>query len=657
MNYKYRSVVFSIALLFGGVSSAHAIDPLAAQWAFDHLGVYRAWEHTVGSRSVVVAVIDNGFDMLHPDIRANAWQNSGEIDGNGIDDDQNGYIDDIWGWSFVPEDTNKDGVIDETEEGGSSDPRPRVHALTDEQIAEGVMHHGTAVAGLIGAVGGNGIGISGVAQQVRLMNLRVVDENGRGSLAMLDEAIRYAVDNGADIINMSLVGTATEDISNAVAYAHARGVVLVAAAGNTQQNLDESPLDPICADATSSVEKILGVSSVNEEHRLSPFSNRGATCIDLTAPGDGLTSTVRFSPEHGLSDLYLGDWHGTSFAAPLVSGAAALIKSIQPAWGPADIYTALLSTVHHTPGQDEVVYAQLFGAGLLQVDKAVAYAFERVTRHSLVNDVLFISPGNGSVQTASGAPIDAVSGLFFGVDDVVAYRHEDMRGYVVARPHTRTERLVTWYDESWRARGSFLVPSTSPVRLATMEDVVVVAPTGPSTVLFWRYTVDGINLSTTTVSRAHAGVSIAISEDGTVYALTSTPTPRVQIIRPPYRMVTDSFDISSSQAKGHIAVGDIDGDQTEEIAIGGAPGYPPMMAYYEQDGSVKRTFSVYGSYTGGYSLERGDYDKNGKDDIIVVPYDNTQPVRVWTDTSKKLVEWYTFGQTSVTDQIAGVLMF
>ena len=133
---------------------------------------------------------------------------------------------------------------------------------------------------------------------------------------------------------------------------------------------------PVCADKGRNVNWVLGVSAIDESHHLAMFSNTGSSCVDITAPGMDVTSTVRYSPTSGLDEKYSGGWNGTSFAAPMVSGAAALIKSIHPEWKANKIYEVLLSTVHHTPNNNESEYANLFGAGLLQVDKAVLQALE-----------------------------------------------------------------------------------------------------------------------------------------------------------------------------------------------------------------------------------------------------------------------------------------
>jgi subtilisin family serine protease len=194
-------------------------DPLYSQQEtmWQQINAPLAWDYSAGSRQVVVAIIDIGLDINHPDLKNNIWRNIDEIPNNGKDDDQNGYIDDINGWNFI-ENNNK---------------------ITIDILAENdkeTINHGTETAGLIGA-SNNFIGGVGVNWNVRIMSLRAVDNDGNGFLGALDEAIDYAVKNGADVINLSLVSnTYIEALKDSMKRAFDKGVVLVAAAGNEQLN-------------------------------------------------------------------------------------------------------------------------------------------------------------------------------------------------------------------------------------------------------------------------------------------------------------------------------------------------------------------------------------------------------------------------------------
>lgn len=409
-------------------------DPFAEQDAYDLIGVYDGWNQSTGASDVVVAVIDNGFDHFHPELTKNTWRNTDEIPNNGIDDDQNGYIDDIVGWNFLPFDIDDDGEISEDEAKGNNDPRPNTSDLAGDETI--IVSHGTAVAGLIGARGHNNALGAGLNWHVSLMNLKIVGNSGNGSLIHLHEAIRYAVDNGADVISMSVIGNTSDptEIQSAIEHAYANDVVVVAAAGNALLDLGEQPLYPICADANMEQEMVIGVSAVHASRQFARFSNFGGDCVDITAPGVGVSSTVRFSPSAGLDTYYRGRLQGTSFAAPLVSGTAALIKSLYPELTAPQIIDLILSSTSKTPPEDEALYQSLFGAGLLQVDAAVSLAKERYglpdmpTEQVMVENSLLEISAASVLQTTSSADLVAAHGDFTVTHDLAPNTLTLMRG-------------------------------------------------------------------------------------------------------------------------------------------------------------------------------------------------------------------------------------
>lgn len=270
-----------------------------------------AWDITTGSRSVVVAVIDTGIDTSHPDLAANIWRNPGETPGNGIDDDRNGFIDDVHGWDFA---------------NGDSNP------MDDNG-------HGTHVAGTIGAVGDNGRGVAGVAWQVSIMGLKFLSGSGSGSTSGAIAAINYATkmrrDFGINVVatNNSWGGggfsTALRDAIQAGGNA---GILFVAAAGNESNDNDASPSYP----ASYASSSIISVASTNRRNELSGFSNYGATSVDLAAPGESIYSTI---PGNSY-DTY----SGTSMATPHVAGVVALLASAAPQATASQIRSAILSS-------------------------------------------------------------------------------------------------------------------------------------------------------------------------------------------------------------------------------------------------------------------------------------------------------------------------
>ncbi len=252
-----------------------------------------AWDRTIGS-GVIIAVIDSGLDKSHPDLAANLWTHPGEIAANGIDDDGNGYIDDIRGWDFVDNDNTPND-------------------------AHG---HGTHVAGTIAAVGNNGIGVAGVSWGSKIMTLRAFDANGFSTTASEVAAIEYANGMGAQVINASWGGygfsQALKDVIDA------SSAVVVCAAGNEGLNTDIFPHYPSGYPSPN----ILSVAATDQNDSLAFFSNFGPTTVDVAAPGVNILSTLAAVEGGGY-----GYKRGTSMAAPHVSGLAALIRGFSASSG------------------------------------------------------------------------------------------------------------------------------------------------------------------------------------------------------------------------------------------------------------------------------------------------------------------------------------
>ncbi len=280
------------------------------------------WDIVSRAEDVVVAVLDTGIDYEHPDLSSNIWINSGEIPGNSLDDDENGYVDDVRGWNFAYRNANP--------------------------MDDDVDGHGTHVAGIIGASGNNGTGISGISWSVELMPLKFLDRNGYGDVAEMIEAIEYAIANGAQIINASFAYQAfrpSQAEKAAIEAAGAAGVLFVAAAGNSGSNNDFNPTYPASHtdDEGNPLANLIAVAASDQNDALPHWSNYGPTSVHLAAPGTNIYSSVRRS---------LGDYgyiSGTSMAAPHVSGAAALLLQENPGATVSDLKTALLETVDLGP--------------------------------------------------------------------------------------------------------------------------------------------------------------------------------------------------------------------------------------------------------------------------------------------------------------------
>lgn len=332
-------------------------DPLFRnQWGMLDNNVEAAWQKsgTKGSEQVIVAVLDTGVDYTHEDLVDNMWRNPGEmgVDANGndratngIDDDGNGFVDDVVGWDFA-----------------YNDNKPYdLHMTGLQLLLGGNPGHGTHCAGNIAATGGNGKGIAGVAPNVRIMALRFLTEKGQGTLEAAVQAIKYASDNGAQILSNSWgsegEGDANESqaLQDAIRYSMDKGALFVAAAGNGRQGVgydndsDSKPAFP----ASYNIENIISVAALDSSNNLGKFSNWGRRTVHIGAPGVKVYSTV---PDNVYQDTVLNipgfivaTWDGTSMATPHVSGAAALYLSKNPNADWREIKSAILRTATPVP--------------------------------------------------------------------------------------------------------------------------------------------------------------------------------------------------------------------------------------------------------------------------------------------------------------------
>jgi len=278
-----------------------------------------AWDLHTGDPNVVVAVIDTGVDYTHPDLMENMWRNFNEIPDNNIDDDNNGYVDDIYGYDFVNND---------------NDP------MDD-------YGHGTHVAGTIAAKGNNALGITGVAWQAKIMALKFLNEYGRGTVADAINAILYATQMNARLSNNSWSGTRFSlALKDTIALADEAGSLFVAAAGNAGANSDVSPSYPAAYDLPN----IISVAATDNNDNRARFSNYGAVSVDLGAPGVQILSTVPktggFCCSNSSGYMYL---EGTSMASPHVAGAAVLMFSAFPQMSHKQVKERLLNSVDIVP--------------------------------------------------------------------------------------------------------------------------------------------------------------------------------------------------------------------------------------------------------------------------------------------------------------------
>jgi len=356
-------------------------DPKSGnQWDMSIIDAQAAWNVSTGSESVGVAINDTGVDYTHVDLAANIWTNPGEIAGNGIDDDHNGFIDDIHGYDFV----NHDG-----------DP------MDD-------ANHGTHVAGTIAAVGNNGVGIAGVNWSTSIMALKFLDNEGSGYLSDALAAINYATmmrsTYGVNIrvSNNSWGGGPYSSLLQAAIQANNNaGILFVAAAGNSSSNNDVTPQYP----ANYPVANIISVAATNSNDQLAYFSCYGATTVDIAAPGESIYSTITGNRYAWFS--------GTSMATPHVAGVAALAWAVAPNATVAQVRNAILQ------GADPIasLSGKVVTGGRLNAYNTLQQLLNQTPSGPAIT-ALVASPNSvtlGSTITLSAAGVSSASGTITAV--------------------------------------------------------------------------------------------------------------------------------------------------------------------------------------------------------------------------------------------------
>ena len=289
-----------------------------SQWSIKSLSLNQAWQYSTGSKDVVVAVIDSGIDLNHEDLRNNVWKNIGEIANNGIDDEGNGFIDDVNGWNFF---SNTNNVQDN-------------------------YGHGTHVAGIIGAQGNNSLGVAGINWNVSIMPLKCISDVGTGWLSSTLAAIDYVLMmKNTFHVNIVVVNNSWNSgpgfslvVDNRIKLLNDSNIIFVSAAGNNNTDNDISPTYP----GSYNQPNVINVASLSSEtNGLTRSSNYGKTTVDIAAPGSVILST--------LSHNTYGYLSGTSMAAPQVAGAVALLNAVKPHITVAETIDAIFSEVDKIP--------------------------------------------------------------------------------------------------------------------------------------------------------------------------------------------------------------------------------------------------------------------------------------------------------------------
>lgn len=574
-------LLFLLALLLN-TSAVFAYVPndpyISKQWYLDESNVYNAWDITKGSRDIIVAVIDSGVDYNHVDLKDNIWKNIDEIPDNGIDDDLNGYIDDTNGWDFVNND---------------NDPKPDidVSCLAEKKCSLEGVNHGTVISGIIAASQDNNEGISGIAPNVRVMPLKVLDPNGGGNIEDVISAIYYAKNNGATIINMSFVGSSDSVVLKKVMEeASKNNIIFTVAAGNNVDggyNLNIVPMYPVCSSFDDKV--IIGVSSIDKNNLKPNFANSGSNCIDFSAPGTSIFSTTVYKGEHSsFNSYYNGYWSGTSVSTPIVTAAIALIKSINANLTNQEVYNILFD---NSENLDDPNLGRK-----VDVYKSVKYAmdnysynyrddnFEIITSAGVgdMPDVEIIK-NNGDIKSSFLAYSKTFKG---GVNVISADVDGDFNSEIITSPFSYLQSSIKIFGENNKLKKEFLAyPKTMT---------------------------SGVNIS-----------SIDLNDDGE-YEIVTAPKGK-------YESQIKVFDKNGKQKlsflaypktfKGgvNLATCDLDGNSNYSIVTAPASSGGSHIRVFDKNGKIKKEFFAYNkNIIGGFSISCSDINNDNKDEIIII---------------------------------------
>ncbi len=575
------------------------------QWYLDKVKAPQAWDLTKGgSEDIIIAVLDTGVDIDHPDLKDNIWVNLDELKGDGIDNDNNGYIDDFNGWDFVQNVPN---------------PKPKF----DKEYTEGGIHHGTLVSGIAAAIGNNLEGVVGVAWKSKIMPLRVLNSEGTGSIEDVIQAVNYAVDNGVKIINLSFVGTnKSYFLAEALKEAWRKGVLIVAAAGNETTgesvNLNENPNYPICLDEDEE-NFIIGVAAVDNTDHKALFSDYGSNCVDISAPGMRIYGPLVYNPNYDFKEYYGGYWSGTSISAPIVSGLAALVWSINPLFSHKQVQDFILNQTDEIDSINPDFVGEL-GRGRVNVYKAVEKAYNQLGG---VPQNYYIITGAGPGGGPHVRVFDSVGlpkGGFF------AY-NEDFRGGVnvaggdvdgdgldeiITGPGKGVESEIKVFDLSGNLKNSFVV---YPPKFLGGANVAVGDVDG-----------DG--------------------QDEIITGAGPGGGPHVRVFDGQGNFKFHFFAFNKNFLGGvNVAVGDTDADNRDEIIVGVASGASSYIRVFNAEFLLLRLqFLAYSKdFYHGTNIAVADFDGDQQVEIISASGPTTEPrVEIFDSLGNHLSQFYAY---------------
>ncbi|MEA1963310.1 MAG: S8 family peptidase [Patescibacteria group bacterium] len=550
-NYSYKAAIIPSDTYYGN------------QWYLQKIKAVDAWNTTRESNDKIIAIIDSGVQINHPDLKENIWINDKEIPDNNIDDDNNGFIDDINGWDFVA---------------NTPDPNPK---FEEGYTSAGILH-GTIVAGVAAASGNNASGVSGVTWRARIMPLRVLDGKGEGDTNNVVKAVDYAVANGADIINFSFVGFgSSQALERAIRRAYNAGVVIVAAAGNEQNDgdgyfLDETPMYPVCHDGNLGENMVIGVAATDALDQKANFSSYGFKCVDVSAPGVSIFSTSVYNPEksnveYGYNKYYDGYWSGTSMAAPMVSAAVSLVSATAPGFNRNEIIAAIVNNSDNINRLNQDFLGQM-GMGRLNVNSSVVYVKNSLYAKSA--KIIFAPQKNAASTYVIADKKGNKEGEFF------AYSKNFHGGVNVAAGDVDGDGIAEIITGAGNGGG---------------PHVRIFALNGAVKGQFFAYDKNfrgGINVAAGRFNGGSRGAGVKI-----VTAPKSSGGSHVKIFNYNGKLINHFFAYNKNFHGGvSLAVIDIDNDSIDDIITGAGPGGAPHVRVFNSNNKLKYSFYAFDKF-------------------------------------------------------------
>ncbi len=557
-NYLYRAAIIPSDIFFNN------------QWYLKKINAPDAWDAVSESAEITIAVIDSGVQIKHPDLKNNVWKNIKEIAGNNKDDDNNGFIDDVNGWDFV---------------NNSPDPAPKFSkGFTQDGIA-----HGTIIAGIIAAESNNNIGISGISNRAKIMPLKALDDKGEGDTRNIVRAIDYALNNGAEIINLSFVGEGySQSLESAIKRSYDAGIIVVAAAGNEQAGgnayaLDKKPLYPACHDGKNGENMVIGVAATDPIDQKANFSSFGFKYVDISSPGVSIFSTTVYSPENNLGNAsfnkyYDGYWSGTSMAAPMVSGALALISGVNSGLPRRQVVDMLLQNTDNINRLNPNYLSQL-GAGRLNIFKSVMAAKNDLFKDNyLIINTPASNYGSQIKITDKGGNLadkfNSYGDKFFGgISTAAGDADGDGKQEIITGPNSGGGPHIKIFDLHGNLKGQFFAYDKN-----------------------FR---GGVNVAAGNIVGGVRSAQLEI-----VVAPQKSGGPHIKIVNMKGQILNQFFAYDKKFRGGvNISLADFNYDGLDEIITGAGQGGAPHVIIFKKDGTL--IYSYYGfeeKFNGGIKI-------------------------------------------------------